>query len=115
MSSRKVVIDGVTFIRSRDAARAVNLALDYVSRLARHGAIAGVRVAGIWFVNLPPLKNFIADQERQTSYQYASCTTQTPLTCPTPPSGCYWSDATCDHLQCTAPSVTGSCIYKGQT
>jgi hypothetical protein len=51
MSSRKVVINGVTYIRSRDAARAVNLALDYVSRLARHGVISGKRVSGIWFVD----------------------------------------------------------------
>lgn len=60
MSSRKLVINGVTYIRSRDAARAVNLALDYVSRLARHGAITGERV-----VDLTSLKNFVAEQERQ--------------------------------------------------
>jgi hypothetical protein len=65
MSSRKVVINGVTYIRSRDAARAVNLALDYVSRLARHGAISGQRVSGIWFVDPTSLQNFIAEQERQ--------------------------------------------------
>ena len=65
MSSRKVVIDGMTYIRSRDAARAVNLALDYVSRLARHGAIAGELVSGIWFIDLTSLKNFVAEQERQ--------------------------------------------------
>jgi hypothetical protein len=65
MSSRKVIIDGVTYIRSRDAARAVNLALDYVSRLARHGAIAGERVEGIWFVDLTSLRKFIDEQERQ--------------------------------------------------
>jgi hypothetical protein len=39
MSSRKVVINGVTYIKSRDAARAINPALDYVSRFARHGVI----------------------------------------------------------------------------
>jgi hypothetical protein len=65
MSSRKVVIDGVTYIRSRDAARAVNLALDYVSRLARQGTIAGKRVSGIWFVELKSLHAFILEQERQ--------------------------------------------------
>ena len=65
MSSRKVVIDGVTYIRSRDAARTVSLALDYVSRLARQGVIAGKRVSGIWFVDLASLNGFIAEQERQ--------------------------------------------------
>ena len=33
MSSRKVVLNGVTYVRSRDAARVVSLAPDYVSRL----------------------------------------------------------------------------------
>jgi len=47
MSSRKVVIDGVTYVRSRDAARSVNLALDYISCLARAGVIAGRRVQGL--------------------------------------------------------------------
>ena len=65
MSSRKVLINGVTYIRSRDAARVVNLALDYVSRLARHGAISGQRVSGIWFVDLSSLQKFMAEQERQ--------------------------------------------------
>ena len=65
MSSRKVLINGVTYIRSRDAARSVHLAADYVSRLARQEAIAGKRVSGIWFVDLASLKNFIAEQERQ--------------------------------------------------
>src|SRR5262249_50017493 len=41
MSSRKVVIDGVTYIRSRDAARAVNLHADYVSSPARRGSVEG--------------------------------------------------------------------------
>ena len=65
MSSRKVVLDGVTYIRSRDAARTVGLALDYVSRLARQGAIKGRRVAGIWFINLASLRAFTAEQARQ--------------------------------------------------
>jgi hypothetical protein len=65
MSSRKVSINGVTYIRSRDAAREVHLALDYVSRLARQGLIAGRRVAGIWFVDLTSLRAFVTEQNRQ--------------------------------------------------
>jgi len=60
-----MIIDGVTYIRSRDAARAVNLALDYVSRLARDDEIAGTRVGGIWFVDPKSLQAFIAEQGRQ--------------------------------------------------
>ena len=65
MSTRKLVIDDATFIRSRDVARVVNLAPDYVSRLARAELIEGRLVNGLWFVTLPSLKAFIADQERQ--------------------------------------------------
>ena len=65
MSSRKVVIDGVTYVRSRDAARSVHLALDYISRLARAGVIAGHRVYGMWFVDLNSVHAFIAEQEHQ--------------------------------------------------
>jgi len=35
MSQRKIVVAGVAYIRSRDAARIVQLAPDYVSRRAR--------------------------------------------------------------------------------
>jgi hypothetical protein len=65
MSSRTLVVDGVTYVRSRDAARAVQLAPDYVSRLARSGLIAGRQVEGLWYVNLASLQAFVADQERQ--------------------------------------------------
>jgi hypothetical protein len=68
MSSRKVVIDGVTYVRSRDAGRAVSLAPDYVSRLARAGLIDGKFVDGLWFVNLASLKEFIAEQERHKEH-----------------------------------------------
>jgi hypothetical protein len=50
---------------SRDAARVVNLAADYVSCLARQEAIVGKRPLGIWFVDLTSLKNFVVEQERQ--------------------------------------------------
>ena len=65
MSSRKVVIEGVTYVRSRDAAHAVSLAPDYVSRLARLHLIAGQLIENVWFVNLSSLKDFVAEQERQ--------------------------------------------------
>jgi hypothetical protein len=68
MSSRKVVINGVTYIRSRDAARAVNLAPDYISRLARQEAIAGKRPSGIWFVDPTSLHKFLFEQERQNNF-----------------------------------------------
>ena len=65
MSSRKLVIDDITYLRSRDAARIVQLAPDYVSRLARADLIDGRLIEKLWFVNVASLKVFIADQERQ--------------------------------------------------
>ena len=65
MSERSILINGVTYIRSRDAAHFVHLAPDYVSRLARGGLIEGRIVNGLWFVTLPSLQAFIVDQERQ--------------------------------------------------
>jgi hypothetical protein len=47
MLSRTITVAGVTYVRSRDAAREVNLALDYVSRLARAHLIDGTRVGGL--------------------------------------------------------------------
>src|SRR5437879_6626337 len=52
MSRQKILINNVTYIRSRDAAPIVHLAPDYVSRLARAELIAGHQVDGLWFVNL---------------------------------------------------------------
>ena len=65
MSERTISIEGVTYLRSRDAARIVQLAADYVSRLARENLIDGRQVEGLWFVSLASLKDFIAEQERQ--------------------------------------------------
>ena len=65
MSDRKILVDGVAYIRSRDAARSVRLAPDYVSRLARGALIDGKLVDGLWFVNVASLKIFLAEQERQ--------------------------------------------------
>jgi hypothetical protein len=65
MSERKLSIGGTAYIRSRDAARLVRLAPDYVSRLARGQLIDGRQIDGLWFVNLASLKTFIAEQERQ--------------------------------------------------
>lgn len=65
MPSQALVIDGVLYVRSKDAARLVNLAPDYVSRLAREGLIIGRQVERAWVVNLRSLHVFIAEQERQ--------------------------------------------------
>ena len=70
MSERSLTIDGIEFVRSRDAARVVQLAPDYVSRLARAGLIEGRQVEGLWFVNLASLNEFIIEQERHKARWY---------------------------------------------
>jgi hypothetical protein len=64
-SERTVRIQGIEYVRSRDAARIVQLAADYVSRLARENLIDGRQVDGLWFVNVASLKAFITEQDRQ--------------------------------------------------
>ena len=70
MSTRKLVIDGTTFIRSRDAARIVNLAPAYNAPDTR-SPIVGRLIEKLWFVNVTSLKAFIADQERQREIWHA--------------------------------------------
>ena len=65
MSERKILIDGVEFVRARDAARRVGLVPDYVTRLARGELVAGKLVRGLWFISLASLRSFMTDQERQ--------------------------------------------------
>jgi len=47
MSERSLHIDGIEYLRSRDAARIVHLAPDYASRLARGGLIDGRLIEGL--------------------------------------------------------------------
>jgi hypothetical protein len=41
MSSKEIVVSGVAYVRSRDAARVVHLAPDHISRFARGRLIEG--------------------------------------------------------------------------
>src|SRR5262245_29008441 len=59
MSARTIVVAGIEYMRPRHAARAVQLAPDHISRLARAELIAGQVVGGLWFVDLQPLKQFM--------------------------------------------------------
>ena len=65
MLSHELVIDGIAYIRSRDAARAVSLTPDYITSLARGASHRRIRVEGLWYVSLASLHKFVAEQERQ--------------------------------------------------
>jgi hypothetical protein len=47
MSSRTIIVAGVVYVRSRDAARECDISIDYVSRLARGRLVAGHQVDGL--------------------------------------------------------------------
>jgi hypothetical protein len=63
MTARTIEIEGIELLRSKDAARIVGLASDYISRMARAGEIDGRLVGNLWFVNLASLKSFIASTQ----------------------------------------------------
>jgi hypothetical protein len=65
MPTSELVIDGVAFLCSREAAKLVELSPDYISRLARAGVIHGRLLANQWFVSIPSLQVFSADHERR--------------------------------------------------
>ena len=65
MSAKEIVVSGATYVRSREAARVVHLAPDYISRLARARMIDGRLVESLWFVSLDSLRAFNAEQHRQ--------------------------------------------------
>ena len=65
MSSTEITIGGAPYVRSRDAARAVHLSADYVSRLAKRGLIDGRLIDGHWYISELSLAAFLAVQERE--------------------------------------------------
>src|SRR5262249_12155729 len=65
MPSQIVEIDGVAYMRSRDAARAIGLTSDYVCRLAREEKVAGKRIANMCSLSSNSLNDFIAKQARR--------------------------------------------------
>jgi hypothetical protein len=65
MSSTEITIGGAVFLRSRDAARAVHLSPDYVSRLAKRGLVDAKRIDDCWYVSARSLAAFLTDQEHK--------------------------------------------------
>ena len=64
MSSDRIFLEGLVYARSRDAAKAFGLSTDYVSRLARAGAIDGRLLANQWFVSIESLQAYVAVRRR---------------------------------------------------
>src|ERR1700682_1543964 len=65
MSDVGIVQDGVRYIPSKVAARAVGLSPDYVSRFCRDGAVRAIRQRDGWYVDENSLAAFVVEQAKQ--------------------------------------------------
>lgn len=61
----EIIVDGVSYIPSKDAATRVALNADYISRFCRGGLVQCTQVGGMWYVNEDSLRLFIKKQELQ--------------------------------------------------
>jgi hypothetical protein len=56
----EITIDGMPYIAARNAAALVGMSPDYLTRWCREGLVEARRItSGIWFVNLPSLKQHL--------------------------------------------------------
>lgn len=65
MTDLGIVQDGIRYIPSKVAARAVGLSPDYVSRFCRAGDVRAIRQRHGWYVDEKSLAAFVADQARR--------------------------------------------------
>lgn len=65
MSSDEIVLEGVTYLPSRDAASQSGYAQDYVGQLARKGLVDARRIGGLWYVSIDSLKRHKENTEQQ--------------------------------------------------
>ena len=63
MAAPEIDINGVTFVPTRVAAKAVSLSHDYIARLAREGKIMAVLVSRSWYVNPASLNEWVMANE----------------------------------------------------
>ena len=65
-----LIVNGIPYIRSHEAAAKVGLVADYISRMCRDGDVDGKLIDGVWYVNEQSLAKFIArkdEEKRQRS------------------------------------------------
>jgi hypothetical protein len=51
MKAQEIVIDGIEYVSSKEAARISGYSHDYIGQLARSGGVSAKRVAGLWYVS----------------------------------------------------------------
>lgn len=61
----EIDIDGIAYVPSRSAAKAVGYTQDYVGQLARGGLVDAKKVSGTWYVSLDSIK---AHKEKADAY-----------------------------------------------
>ena len=63
--SSEIIVGGIHYIPSKEAAPKVGLAADYVSRMCRESLVDGKLVGGLWYVNEASLRKLLARQKEE--------------------------------------------------
>lgn len=62
----ELLIDGVSYVASREAARYAGYATDYVGQLCRQGSLECTRVGRSWYINKNSLEHYLKQQESES-------------------------------------------------
>src|SRR3989344_3709643 len=63
--SSEIVLEGVTYLPSRDAALQSGYAQDYIGQLSRKGLVDARRIGGLWYVSIDSLNQYKENKEQQ--------------------------------------------------
>jgi len=65
--TKKIFLNGIQYVGSKDAGKEVGYSYDYVSRLARQGVVKAKKVGTSWFVDPKSLQSFAKNQKINTA------------------------------------------------
>ena len=70
--SSEIVVNGIQYVPSKEAAAKVGLVADYVSRMCRDKLVDGKLMGGLWYVNDASLTKFLTRQKQEDALRRAS-------------------------------------------
>jgi hypothetical protein len=56
--------EGLTYVATKDAAVGSNLSTEYLARLARSGRLSARMAAGMWFIEMHSLQQFVSTRKK---------------------------------------------------
>jgi hypothetical protein len=59
-----LIFDGLTYVPMKDAATGSNLSTEYLARLARSGRLRARMAAGMWFIEMHSLQQFVSTRKK---------------------------------------------------